>query len=180
MLKEIGAQNGKNIVAHSYTRGGATLHDHYNNPEAVAMAEKYKPDYLIIQEQSQDVDIASIRKWIELGKINGAKVILYHTWVDNCKPMLEAAGNEDLTIAPVGYAFNKFNRGECLCPSNLDSIPVLNNKGDFHPSAEGSYLAAIIIYKAMYGKLPLNPPESKTAREYWSRFLAADCRYQPH
>lgn len=133
-------------------------------------------DYVVIQEQSICPAVDPERFWeaaralTEKIYMNGAKPVFYCTWGRrDTSPTLAEHGwtHESLThllaesytkiaqetdakIAYVGPAFTEVYR----------SHPEIElyDPDSTHPSAAGSYLAALVIYAAIYGEDPMHIP----------------------
>jgi hypothetical protein len=164
---------GPRVVATMVVSGGARLKDHWRDAgPALSAIRKGRWDYVVLQEQSllgnvvvvnqhmQIVDPVDFWKYAklfdeEIRKV-GAKTVILMTWKDKTD---EARSQQALD-----FAFVKFARssGAIAAPVSLawqrirDNAPGINLylKDDHHPSAEGSYLEACVLYATLTGQSP--------------------------
>ncbi|MCA8969429.1 MAG: SGNH/GDSL hydrolase family protein [Planctomycetes bacterium] len=152
--------------------GGATLRRHLDQGKAIARIRNGKFDVVVLQGQSvlgplqvrdglvvvQDpAPFAAAAK--ELAKIagdSGARVVLFATWPRaGCPRSLAALNNAyvraardaDATIAPVGLVWDRLQGEDC------EGMRLYGPDGS-HPSAEGTYVAAATIARAVLGDTP--------------------------
>ena len=118
----------------------------------------------------------TIRKLAPYIQASGAKMVLYQTWapgkwhndydrydsVSNRsdyqsilnRTIAEIAEEHNALVAPVGTAF-------LLCSHSSYGIKLL--MGDYsHPTAEGSYLAACVIYNTVFSRSSMGIPYTGT------------------
>jgi len=144
--------------------GGYTLKKHWTDGNAVQTIREGKWDYVILQEQSQIPVINQIefydyvRKFDEEIRRNGAKTILLMTWerpdsrkfgvtTDNLATAYTAIGKElGVKVAPVGLAFAR---------SILNKPELTLYSQDGHPTMEGTYLAACVLYQTIFENSPV-------------------------
>ncbi len=150
--------------------GGYTLENHWTNGDAVRIIREGKWDYVILQEQSQIPVINQkkfydfARKFDEEIRRNGAKTILLMTWerpdsrelgvtTDNLTATYAAVGKElDVKVAPAGLAFARAIR---------DKPELALYSQDGHPTVEGTYLAACVLYQTIFENSPVGNPYSE-------------------
>lgn len=142
------------------------LQDHWEKKKATKLLEKKKWDFVILQQgpsASQEgrqalseyskMFLSAIRK-------SGAKPALYSVWpavsrlgdFDGVISSYAAAAREtDGVLLPVG----------CVWRSAMRSNPKLKLYAEdgFHPSAAGSYLAALVILKTLFNTVPDKLPK---------------------
>ena len=150
--------------------------------EVYDVLENYSWDYVILQDRryypiSKPQRMKrTIRKLAPYIQASGAKMVLYQTWapgkwhndynrydsVSNRsdyqsilnRTIAEIAEEHNALVAPVGTAF-------LLCSHSSYGIKLL--MGDYsHPTAEGSYLAACVIYNTVFSRSSMGIPYTGT------------------
>ncbi len=152
--------------------GGYNLENHWNNGDAVRIIREGKWDYVVLQEQSQIPVINKkkfydfARKFDEEIRSSGAKTILLMTWerpdsrtfgvtTDNLANAYTTVGNElGVKVAPAGLAFAR-------SISNKPELILYSQDG--HPTVEGTYLAACVLYQTIFEKSPVGNPYSESS-----------------
>lgn len=158
----------------SITPGGAFLSDHWKHGQAVALIREKHPKFVVLQGQSLEPLIASrsfsqsaAQLKAEADKV-GATTILFATWARPAndpfykepasggspaamQARLDAAyanvaKDIGATLAPVGVAFSRTRQ---VAPD----VGLLD--GTQHPSPTGTYLAAAVLFRAMFGGSPV-------------------------
>lgn len=169
-----GSVSGPRVVTIMVASGGARLKDHWQDGgPALSAIRKGGWDYVVLQEQSllgnvlivnqhmQIADPAYFWKYAklfdeEIRKV-GAKTVILMSWKDkNDAASLQQA---------LDFAFVKFasSSGAVAAPVSLawqrirDNAPGINLyfKDDHHPSPEGSYLEACVLYASLTGRSPV-------------------------
>lgn len=164
------------IVTGSSTPGGCTLEMHTTNTNSLAEINSGIYDYVVLQEQStRPVEEPAL--FYQYAAVldsmiteNGGQTAFFMTWARQDDPsMLEGlagaytyAGTElQAPVAPVGLAFEQIRL----------THPEINlYAGDgSHPSWQGSYLAALVIYVKLWNQNPAGcsyiPDESINTEE---------------
>lgn len=168
MLRQLAAAgNQRRLDVASATPGGFTWQRHVDdeNSAAKGLLDKGPWDYVVMQEQSQmpfAYPKQSREYGIKLGemvKAKGAKPVLYLTWAREKQPENQAKINEtyeavaaalQCPIAPVGMAWEKAR-------DKRKDLALFNKDGS-HPSPAGTYLAACVMYAALFDKPPRGLP----------------------
>ncbi len=180
IIQSIAETNGNTLVFQTHTPGGSTLMQHVANSTLTNLINSENWDYVILQEQSQmpsfppnQVATDVYPYAMELCEIirenySCTKPVFFTTWgrengdQGNCEfyaPLCtyegmqnrliesytEMAQTNEALIAPVGNAWANIR-------ANLPSINLYATDGS-HPSYEGSYLAASVIYNILYEDL---------------------------
>ena len=177
--------------ASSIALGGYTLEDHWNDENTLQTIRKGGWSYVVLQEQSQ-MPIFEQRKFREfVGEFDrdirstGAKTILFMTWerpdsvgygvtTANLAVAYNAVGKElGAKVAPVGLAFDH---------SLHDRPDLALYSEDGHPTMYGTYLAACVVYGAIFERSPVGNPYSDESippeiRVYFQRIAAASLGY---
>lgn len=161
----------------SYTAGAMSLRGFLNSPQhrkGLSMLEKGNYDYILLQDQSQtpaykpEETLDSVQRWSTLARKHGAKPVLFMTWAhaeqtdgnkvrlqtamheDTAKTYCKAAINSKAKVAPVGEAWRRWYAKHPNAP--------LHTKDMSHPTPEGTYLAACVIYSTITGKSATSIP----------------------
>jgi hypothetical protein len=150
--------------------GGYSLESHWNDGNAIRKIREGKWDYVILQEQSQIPVINQkkfydfARKFDEEIRRSGAKTILLMTWerpdsrkfgvtTDNLAAAYSSLGKElGAHVASAGLAFARAIRGK-------PELTLYSQDG--HPTVEGTYLAACVLYRTIFENSPVGNPYSE-------------------
>jgi hypothetical protein len=164
MVQGLATSAGLDWEVHSVTIGGASLDDHMQDGTAGRLLADEHWDYVVLQQGPSTlpdsrinlrVGTAAFRPLIEQA---GARVALYEVWPDS-------TWSGDRFVAD----FDRVRDSYALAAQDVDGIflpageawrtawsayPQFQFYGPdaFHPSAEGSYLAALTIVAGMSGK----------------------------
>jgi hypothetical protein len=161
LVKAMGESQGIALDIHQSTVGGTNLKQHWNEEKGTItrkLLNEQDWDYVILGDHSLST-INSLERFKEYGgkfskliRSKGAEPIFYITWAYKSNPLmqpaitkgyLELAHELNAKVIPVGPIWMKAR--------NLR--PDLNLYfDDKHPSSDGSYLIALIAYKALTGK----------------------------
>ena len=175
----------------SLALGGYTLEKHWMDGKALQTIRQGKWDYVVLQEQSQTPIIDQkkfydfARKFDQEIRRSGAKTILLMTWerpdsinygvtTANLAAAYTTLGIElGAKVAPVGLVFAQAISGN----PNL----LLYSK-DGHPTKEGTYLAACVLYETVFKHSPVGNTYSDKSisaetRAYLQRAAAGSIRY---
>ncbi len=170
LLQAIADADNTPLIVDSYTAGAMSLRGFLNSPQHAAGKNKLIKgdyDYLLLQDQSQtpaykpDETLDSVHRWSELARQHGAKPILFLTWAhatrtgnkvklltdmqdDTSLTYSRAAVAEKAKVAPVGEAWRRWYFKHPDTPLHVADMS--------HPTAEGTYLAACVIYSTITGK----------------------------
>lgn len=158
----------------SITPGGAFLYDHWKHGQAANLMHDKRPNFVVLQGQSLEPVIASqsfsqsaARLKAEADQV-GAKTVLFSTWArpgnDAFYKEARSGGSpaamqarldvvyatvaKDIgaTLAPIGVAFS---RARQIDPE----VRLLD--GTQHPAPAGTYLAAAVLFRTMFGDSPV-------------------------
>ena len=152
------------VAVERLASAGYTLADHWDGPHALKSIHAQKWDYVVMQDQSQAPVLARAAFIEYAGKFAneiraaGAQPVLFMTWqrpdsvqygvtTQNLASSYFQAGNRfGIKVAPVGLAFARA----------LQEKPELAlNVQDGHPTVQGTYLAACVIYATIFAKSPI-------------------------
>ena len=177
ILERLSQSQSKEIQSTEFLSGGARFQTHWNNSSVINTIKQGGFDFMVIQGQSQEVAFPQgqfmdevypyAQKLDSLFKAynpNG-KVIFFMTWgyrygdANNCPfypPFCTYSSmSQELynnyrqmaldfisAVAPIGAAWRY--------SINLDSNYVLHSSDNSHPSYDGSYLAACVLYSSIF------------------------------
>jgi hypothetical protein len=135
------------------------LEDHWNTPQSIEVLNEGGWDVVILQQgpSSLPENQVNLREWATqfADRIRelGGRPALYMVWPDNTRldffdavsqSYRDAAEAADAELYPAGEAWRAAWRAD-------PSLPLYDADG-FHPSAMGSYLAALTIYHGLTGR----------------------------
>lgn len=138
-----------------------SLSDHWNEGTALAELRTKRWDYVVMQQgpSSLPENAALLREWAErfdpVVRKAGAQPVLYMVWpslsrasdLERVRDSYRAAAAEvDGIFAPAGDAFGLAREAD-------PRAPVYGPDG-FHPSLEGSYVAAVVLLARVRGIEP--------------------------
>jgi len=161
--------------------GGATLKQHWDNSQTRDTIRSGHWDYVVLQEQSQ-TPVINAKTFHEGGELlnetihtGHAQTILLMTWErpDSAKAGVTTEGlakaYDDLgaelhaKVAPAGRAFAR-------ALAERPDLPLLI-AADGHPTLAGTYLAACVVYRTIFGT-------KVSGNSYCAKGLAsADCAF---
>lgn len=186
MVKAMADTKGLRPDVHMHAAPAASLQSHWNDRRARSNMEGTAWDFVILQDQSATPVRAPERtmefgeKWCSLVRAAKGTPILMLTWgkrgasgtpdPQEQKALLETylklARREKAALAPVGIAWEN-------CLKRHPGIQLYQPDGR-HPTEEGSYLAACVIYFTLFGKSPLGLPGSLSLKGTRLSNLPAD------
>lgn len=166
LVRQVAAGTTGSIHTALCGAGGATLAMHYENPRCQQALAGRRWDLVILQEQSTLGRTAAgdrggisdprrtfwpgVRQWDDAIRRRGARTGLFMTWARRDAPEQQAQltdayltiGRErDALVIPVGNAWQRFRREQPQV--------ALHDADGSHPTAAGSYLAAVTVLSAM-------------------------------
>lgn len=142
-----------------------SLEDHWNQGEALRSIKQGGWDTVVLQQgpsaspEGRQVLVEYARRFSEEIHRVGAKPALYMVWPFSSRSpdfdgvaesYRRAAAEAKGLLFPVGEAWR-----EAL---KRDPKLALYSSDNLHPTAAGSYLAALIIYQQLYGRSPVGLP----------------------
>ncbi len=184
MIQALAVANDKVINIEAATKGGYSIAQHAKDPKTLNALASKKWDIIVFQGHSLEplTDKANmIKSGKELaGKCKEAKLMLYLTWAYQTKKrFLEKVKKTNIGKLKREEQMNMFSNMQKLLTEGYNAlaeeihaevVPVglawqasrkqhpdlnlFNKKDQFHPSKQGSYLSAIVFYKAIFGETP--------------------------
>jgi len=153
------------LTTAAVTVGGAALEDHWAEGIALRAIDRGGWRFVVLQQgpSSRPESRVNLREWAkrfaERIRAVGAEPALYTVWPpadrraffgDVIESYRLAAEDVRGLLLPVGQAW--------LDAWARDPSLALYGPDDFHPSIEGSYLAALVIYGRLSGRSPVGLP----------------------
>jgi hypothetical protein len=191
-LAAIAASLGQPLHVDSITPGGRTLEQHSGDKGTLEKLKERRWDAVVLQEQSQrpawpdrqfsDMVLPYAVKLAGAVRDSspGASVIFFGTWgykdgdKGNCAAVPEVCSYAGMQARlDSAYAAMAAASGAALAPvgkawaavrAEHPEIELYFSDG-IHPSAEGSYLAACVIYAAISGKSPVGADRTTLAAD---------------
>lgn len=165
---------GRRVDTAVIAPGGWTMADHAGDPDTQTTLAASRWDWVVLQEQSEVPAVESDRQSLMypgarqlVGEVRnaGAQPLFYETWghrdgwpaagfpdYQSMQTAIDAAyefiaHEQNAALAPVGRAWNEI--------VNDDPNPGLWQSDGSHPTAKGTYLAACVLYAAIFGASPV-------------------------
>jgi len=153
------------LTTAAVTLGGAALEDHWAEGSALRAIDRGGWRFVVLQQgpSSLPESRVNLREWTrrfaERIRAVGAEPALYTVWPpadrraffgDVIESYRLAADDVGGVVLPVGQAW--------LDAWTRDAGLALYGPDDFHPTVEGSYLAALVIYARLSGRSPVGLP----------------------
>lgn len=149
-----------------------SLEDHWNDGDARTGILKGGWNVVVLQQGPSSLETSRVlllqyaRAFADPIRKVGARPALYQVWPTIDRAMDFPRANESYRLAAAAVDGILFPVGEAwLAAQQIDrSIPLYAFDG-LHPSAEGSYLAALVMYSILYGKSPVGLPATLRLRD---------------
>lgn len=153
------------LVWKSVLRPGASLEDHWNAGEARRAIRSERWDFVVLQQGPSALPESRVllRRDAALFaaeiRAAGSRPALYMVWPSRSRAFdfdgvslsyRTAARDVGGLLLPVGEAWR-------AAWSRNPKAELYSSDG-FHPTAEGSYLAALVMFEALYGHTPVGLP----------------------
>lgn len=198
-------QNPYNVNIKSITQNGALLQNHWNNDITHQLIKNHSWDIIVLQEQSMWTMSSSrikntntyIKKFKHKARKQNANIVLYETWPRQPGSQWYTAPQYRKITKSPDYMYKTIKRQTAkIAHKNntlyapigdywyhtLQNHPEINlyNLDGSHPSKAGSFLAALVLYKYLTGRSPMNstftpngltPQETQTLKETVSKNL---------
>lgn len=166
----------RDVAVTMVASGGASLKRHIDSGDVLETIRHGRFDVVVAQEQSvlgrsQLIDgiplideprqyHEAVRQIAEAAQVSGARLVLYSTWPRSETPRsLAALHNASVrisrevsaTVAPVGLVWDRL-QGDAS-----ESLRLYAADGS-HPAGEGTYVAAVVLVRAVLGAMPQLAP----------------------
>jgi len=160
---------GVELQYEACTPGGASLEDHWNDGHCRKLLGEQQWDYVVLQQgpSSREDSRANLKewstRWAHAIRERGARTALYMVWPqrgqqDGFQRVSEsyrrAADASEALLLPAGLAWREIAR-------QAPDVHAYGSDG-LHPTAEGTYLAALVIANGVAGVRPDDVPAQLT------------------
>ena len=161
LIATMAASRGHRLTHRLLSIGGASLRTHFNKGDAPRAIASRDFDTVILQEQST-LPIKNAARMHENVRLfdapirdAGARMVLYLTWARRHSPESQAAITDAYTsiarelratFVPAGPAWE----GSLAAHPHI----TLHDKDQSHPTLAGSYLAACVVFGALFKRSP--------------------------
>jgi len=163
---------GDRLETSSVTFGGFNLEDQWNQGSALRELDKGGWTVVVLQQgpSSLPENRADLRqwtkRWAERMRKVGARPALYMVWPDKTRLAFFDAVSQSYTLAAADVRGMLFPAGEAWRAAwRRDPNAPLYGPDDFHPSAAGSYAAALSIYGMLFQRPLPGLPAKLTLRD---------------
>jgi len=170
LVEALSVAGGRPLRAESVVYGGVNLEDHWNlKTQDRITGSTWK--YVVLQQGPSSLaeGRADLRKWT--GRFDlvireaGARTALYMVWPESRRRVVFPMVAESYRLAARDVGGALLPAGEAwLAAWRLKPSLALYGPDGFHPSAAGSYLAALTIYAGLTGASPVGLPGRLTLR----------------
>jgi hypothetical protein len=152
---------GRDAVCESVVGSGYALEDHAADGRAAQRLQRERWSIVVLQQgpSSLPKSRVSLRQWTAtfaaMVRAAGGVPALYAVWPEKARSGVFADVSESyrLAAADVGGLF--VPAGDAwLAAWRRNAKSALYAGDDFHPSSAGTYLAALVFYRALFGALP--------------------------
>lgn len=148
-----------------------SLEDHWNDGAAMAGIRSGGWNVVVLQqgpsslETSRALLLQYAQRFGDAIAKAGGRPALYQVWPTSDRSTDFARANESYRLAASAVNGMLFPVGEAwLVAQRLDPATPLYAFDGLHPSPEGSYLAALVMYAVLYGKSPEGLPATLRLR----------------
>ena len=145
----------------SVTGSGYALEDHWADRRAVERLERERWSLVVLQQGPSALEESrvNLREWTAkfapLIKAAGARPALYAVWPTKARSFDFPRVSDSYHLAANDVHGLFFPAGDAwLAAWRRDPSLPLYGDDSFHPSVAGSYLAALVIYRVLWGELP--------------------------
>ena len=169
MLQAIAAQAGKVLVADAITMPGASLEDHFNDGAAQVAIANGGYQWVIMQQGPSSLPASQVhlsywaRQFNPLIRAVGARPALYMVWPEAAQSV--RFDDVRISYSNAAYAINGMfiPAGQAWREAwHADPELILYDSDQFHPSALGSYVAAMSMFAELYQQSPEGLPARLT------------------
>ncbi|HEX8697022.1 MAG TPA: hypothetical protein VF746_31680 [Longimicrobium sp.] len=165
MVQALAAAAGEALYVETVAGANYSLEDHWSVGSARRAVERGGWDVVVLQQgpsaapESRELLIEYTRRFAGKAREVGAETALYMVW-----PSTQRFGDFDRVSE--SYRLAAEDVGGLLFPAGEawraawrsdPGLPLYSSDG-FHPSAAGTYAAALVIYGKLYGRSPVGLP----------------------
>jgi hypothetical protein len=186
LVEGLGKANGERIMTRTVAFPNYSLEDHWNQGDARRIIAEGGWSFVVLQQgpsalaESRVLLVDYAKRFAAEAKRAGAKTALFMVWPESSR----AAAFDGVKLSyqkaarEIGGIFLPAGEAWRIAWSRKPDLQLYGTDG-FHPTALGSYLAALVIYQGLTGRGPARTPgmpaldaDAKILREAASRALA--------
>ncbi|MEO8219135.1 MAG: hypothetical protein ABI718_18830 [Acidobacteriota bacterium] len=163
MVCRMAAQTGKALLCDSVVAGGFSLDDHLATGTAARRIAEGRWNIVALQQgpsalpESRDSLRASAAEFATIIRASRATPALYAVWPWESRSFDFPAVAESYRLATEDVGGLLFPAGQAWTEAwKRDRLLPLYGPDLFHPSATGTYLAALVIYRQIFGSIPID------------------------
>jgi hypothetical protein len=145
--------------------GGNNLEDHWRRGDARRLLSSQRWDVVVLQQgpsalpESRELLVAMARRFAPEIRKAGARPALYMVWPSQNRAFDFDAVSRSYALAAEAVDGLLMPAGEAWRAAwKRDSKLKLYSRDGLHPTVEGSYAAALVIYQRLYGRSPVGLP----------------------
>jgi hypothetical protein len=161
VVAAIGRANGVTVRTQTFAPGGFALEDHWSAGVARDALASGGWDYVVMQQGPSSLPDSRVnliewaRTWSDLARAHGTTPVLLTVWPEQYRSAYfgavirnyhDAAARAHALLAPAGVAWRN--------ALHARPAPRLYGPDGFHPSALGTYVAALTVYARLTGAVP--------------------------
>jgi hypothetical protein len=170
MVEALSRGGGHPLFVDSVTLGGVSIEDHWNRGTQ-ARIESGGWRFVVLQQgpSSLPESRANLREWTKrfdtVVRAQGGTTALYMVWPEAARLSVFQQVSDSYRLAAQDVGGILLPAGDAWRAAWIrDASLPLYGPDQFHPSAMGSYLAALTIYGGLTGASPLGLPSRFTLR----------------
>ncbi len=155
------AQGRQKATCDAVTGGGYALEDHFSDGRALQRLGSDRWTLVVLQQGPSALESSrvNLREWsarfAPLIAAAGARPALYAVWPEKARSFDFPRVSDSYRLAAADIRGLFFPCGNAwLAAWQRDPTLPLYSGDNFHPSAAGTYLAALVIYRVLWGNLP--------------------------
>ena len=160
-----GAAGEEAPVCRSVVHGGFSLEDHWIQGDALKAIGEGPWDFVVLQQgpsgsdDGREVLRQYARRFAPAIRKAGGRAALYMVWPGDARPRDygDVAASYRLAAKDVGGVFVPAGEAWQIIRKQAPGIALYRSDG-FHPTATGSYLAALVFVGELYGRSPVGLP----------------------
>jgi hypothetical protein len=191
MAEALARASGVDFAVESFTGGDFALIDHWNNPLTVEAVRQGQFDFVVLQQGPSTLPInrdslrIATELWAPVIRQGGGKPGLYAVWPDITRTLAFPDASESYRLAADAVNGLFFPVGDTWLEIwDRDPQAELYGPDGFHPTAAGSFAAAVVIVAVIakrdprtladdYSGMPVSVSLARTIREAAYEVLAA-------
>jgi len=168
-VRALAAAQGLGWEVEAELIGGASLEDHWQRGAAPARIQSGHWDAVVLQQgpSSLPESRTNLREWVarfdSLARAAGGRSALYMVWPERSRFSVFDRVRDSYALAARDVSGWFLPAGESWRAAWRDDPSLaLYGEDEFHPTAAGSYAAALTIFAGLSGRSPLGLPAPAT------------------